>query len=251
MHRELEIGIVVAGTRVVRCRETEYEAEAGSIVAFAPGEAHGGHPVGGAGSAYRGFLLPTAPGPAREGSLIPPGDHLRFESPVIRDRPLARRLARIHASFDGGVATPTPDQELLEAIEALFGTHSRLTPPGKPAAASSTAAVQAARWRIERDFAAPLRLSALAAAAGVSTFHLIRLFRAATGLTPHAYLEQVRVHRASELLRQGMGVSLVACLTGFADQSHLTRQFRKLVGVPPGEYRRRTCASPARRRRPA
>jgi AraC-like DNA-binding protein len=48
----------------------------------------------------------------------------------------------------------------------------------------------------------------------------------------------VRVHRAAELLRGGMSASMVASATGFADQSHLTRLFKRLVGVPPGAYQR-------------
>ena len=52
------------------------------------------------------------------------------------------------------------------------------------------------------------------------------------------YLEMVRVERARALLRQGEPISRVAFDTGFSDQSHLTRRFKRVVGVPPGQYAR-------------
>jgi AraC-like DNA-binding protein len=71
----------------------------------------------------------------------------------------------------------------------------------------------------------------------LSPFHLLRVFRAAVGLPPHAYQIQLRVARAKELLRAGMPIAAVAVEVGFVDQSHLTRHFKRLVGVPPGRYR--------------
>lgn len=82
-------------------------------------------------------------------------------------------------------------------------------------------------------------LADMAAVARVSPYHFARQFRAATGLPPHRYLIMRRVERAKELLRCGEEVSLaqVATRAGFSDQSQLTRHFRRLVGVTPGQFR--------------
>jgi AraC-like DNA-binding protein len=80
-------------------------------------------------------------------------------------------------------------------------------------------------------------LVALARTAGLSHFHLCRVFRRDVGLTPHVYQEQVRVRRAKEL-RQGVAIALAAVEAGFYDQAHLTRRFKRIVGVTPGEYAR-------------
>jgi AraC-like DNA-binding protein len=85
-------------------------------------------------------------------------------------------------------------------------------------------------------------LESLAAAAGVSPFHLVREFTRATGMSPHRYLVQTRVRRAGELLAKGAPVSDVAATVGFADQSHLTTQFRRYVGTTPALYRRGLAA---------
>ena len=73
---------------------------------------------------------------------------------------------------------------------------------------------------------------------GLSQFALLRAFRAATGLPPHAYLNQVRVRRARLLLDDGVPAADVAGQVGFADQAHLTRHFKRVVGVPPAAYQR-------------
>ncbi len=72
---------------------------------------------------------------------------------------------------------------------------------------------------------------------GLSAWHLIRVFRKATGLTPHAWLIDRRVHQARELLRAGETPSLIAVQCGFADQAHLTRAFKARLGVTPGQYK--------------
>ncbi len=68
-------------------------------------------------------------------------------------------------------------------------------------------------------------------------FHLIRFFRKAIGLTPHAYLIQLRLEKAKDLLRRGQSLVDVSLSTGFTDQSHLTRHFKQKFGVTPGYYR--------------
>jgi AraC-like DNA-binding protein len=72
----------------------------------------------------------------------------------------------------------------------------------------------------------------------MSPFALLRAFRDETGLPPHAYLNQLRVRLARQLLDGGVAPALVAAEAGFADQAHLTRHFKRVVGVPPGAYQR-------------
>ena len=64
------------------------------------------------------------------------------------------------------------------------------------------------------------------------------------GLPPHAWLQQRRLEQARALLRDGCAPLSVALQLGFADQSHLTRQFKQVYGVGPGEYRKACQRSP-------
>ncbi|MCL4865018.1 MAG: AraC family transcriptional regulator [Gemmatimonadales bacterium] len=79
----------------------------------------------------------------------------------------------------------------------------------------------------------------LARATGLTHYAVLRVFRRATGIPPHRYLTQLRVRRAGELLRAGHPPAMVARAVGFADQSHMNRHFRRLVGVTPGTFTRR------------
>ena len=76
----------------------------------------------------------------------------------------------------------------------------------------------------------------------MSPFHFARVFRRATGLPPHSWLMQRRVERARALLKVGCTPLTVAMQLGFADQSHLTRQFKQTYGIGPGAYRK-ACAT--------
>jgi AraC-like DNA-binding protein len=70
----------------------------------------------------------------------------------------------------------------------------------------------------------------------MSAFHLARCFKKQLGLPPHAYLTQLRLQRARRLLAGGLGLAEAAAAVGFYDQSALSRHFKKIYGVTPGQY---------------
>lgn len=72
---------------------------------------------------------------------------------------------------------------------------------------------------------------------GVSPYHMIRRFKNVCGLTPHQFQIQCRVRKAQRLLEEGRSVTEVAYATGFCDQSHFDRCFRKIVRLTPSEYK--------------
>ncbi|WP_369214839.1 helix-turn-helix domain-containing protein, partial [Streptomyces flavofungini] len=76
-----------------------------------------------------------------------------------------------------------------------------------------------------------------AAPLGLSRYQLLRAFRTSTGLPPYAWLAQHRVARARAHLEAGLRPAEAASLVGFADQAHLTRWFRRVLGVTPAAYR--------------
>ena len=94
---------------------------------------------------------------------------------------------------------------------------------------------------IQENFAQEIGLADIANAARVSPYHLARLFKQVTGVTPHQYLIGVRVDNARALLSAGAGkrsIADIAEAVGFADQSHLTRHVKRLLGVTPRELAR-------------
>jgi AraC family transcriptional regulator len=126
------------------------------------------------------------------------------------------------------------------AIEGLLLQMAALTSRRSSRAGGSGEPVwlRRVRDRIHAQFRGTLRMSDLAAEAGVHPVYLARAFRQRHACSPAEYARRLRVEAASELLaRSDMPLSQVALKAGFSDQSHLAHQFRRMVGVSPGRYR--------------
>lgn len=170
-----------------------------------------------------------------------------FPETVLYDPATAALLRRAHQAAEQG--DPLASSSLLTAALArLLRAHAApgLAATGEPAS-RAPASVRAVRELLPERLADAPTLAELAALTGLSQFALLRAFRHETGMPPHAYLNQLRVRRARLLLDSGLAPADVAAQTGFADQAHLTRHFKRIVGVPPAAYQRERLSSrPAR-----
>ncbi len=102
------------------------------------------------------------------------------------------------------------------------------------------------RDRIDRDYAHPLDVEALARGVHMSAGHLSREFRRAYGESPYSYLMTRRVERAMALLRRGdLGVTEVCFAVGCSSLGTFSTRFTELVGMPPSAYRRRAADAAA------
>jgi AraC-like DNA-binding protein len=100
------------------------------------------------------------------------------------------------------------------------------------------------RDRIDREYAQPLNVDALARDAHMSAGHLSRQFRLAYGESPYSYLMTRRIERAMALLRRGeLSVTEVCFEVGCSSLGTFTTRFTELVGMPPGAYRREQAGS--------
>ena len=153
---------------------------------------------------------------------------------------IASALLREALSGDVG------NRMLAESLANVLAVHLLRHYAGRPAQASSelsalpTRAVSQAVRFIHDNYARELSLSDIGVAARLSPFHLARVFKKAMGMSPHQYLVQVRVNTARALLTSGAGrqsLAEVATAVGFSDQSHLTRQFKRVLGMTPKQVR--------------
>jgi AraC-like DNA-binding protein len=157
---------------------------------------------------------------------------------VFRDRALRGALERAHAALAAGPADDLAvDEAVLRAVAALR-PHLRPGPPAHGRDRAEHAAVRRARRHLSERWDQRVTLAELAAAAGLSRFELVRRFREQTGVTPHAFQSNLRIDHARTLLAAGEAPAAVAAACGFADQPHLTRVFKRAVGVSPGRYAR-------------
>lgn len=264
-HDTFVLAVVEAGAASSRYRGGVALYRPGGVVVVEPGEPHDGEPAPG-GWRYRA-LYPSPALLARLAGAEPlaaacahaaaqaPGARRLFASSFLPDAPLAAQLAAAHAALAGAPRGDTLRGEVLlaDALGTLLRRHACATAAVRHAgdgtdAAGTARAVRAARALLHDDFARPLSLATLADAAQLAPARLARAFRLAVGLPPHAYLELVRVEQAKLRLRRGDPIADVAFATGFSDQSHLTRHFRRVVGVTPGVYARACAAARMGRR---
>jgi AraC-like DNA-binding protein len=235
-HAGYALGVIETGTEEFWYRGAVHRAPAGSIALINPDEVHTGHAADRRGWSYR-VLYPGVELLRRAASEVagrPRGVPL-FPEPVVRDAPLARLLRELHAALERSGCALERESRLVWTLTQLVARHAaQREPPGAPK--RERRAVRLAREYVEDNHAHNISLEELSRVAGLSRFHLLRSFRAEVGLPPHSYLNQVRVYRVKEPLRSGAGIAEAALETGFADQSHLTRHFKRLVGVPPGRY---------------
>jgi AraC-like DNA-binding protein len=156
---------------------------------------------------------------------------------VFRDRTLAAALTSAHGALAGEPPGLAIDEAVLAAVAALR-PHLKPGMPGRARWHAEHAAVRRASDHLRERWDQPVSLAELAGVAGLSRFELVRRFRQQTGVTPHAFQVNLRVERARALLASGSAPAAVAAACGFADQPHLTRTFKRAVGVTPGRYAR-------------
>ncbi|HEU4321728.1 MAG TPA: AraC family transcriptional regulator [Roseiflexaceae bacterium] len=155
---------------------------------------------------------------------------------ILRDPALIGRFRSLFRTLAGG---PRPGYDTL-----LAGLLSRLPRQANLPALELPSPVARARAFLDRHYAEPIPLPQLARQAGLSESQLTRAFHAAIGLPPHAYQLNLRLLRARRMLAAGVPIAEVAGATGFADQSHLTRLFKRMAGVTPGQYALASRAPP-------
>ncbi len=245
VHDGYAIGVVLSGVEEFECGGDVHRAGPGTVVTVNPDHGHTGHAGAPGGWAYR-MLYPsigTLTAIAAELSLARGTPY--FPDQVIPDAQGAALLVAAHRAAEGGGAAERAagrGGELAASSLAHAAFAHLLLRHAKPRAATlgggaGDRAVREARDILHERLPDPPTLGALADEVGARPFALLRAFKAATGLPPHAYLNTLRVRRARELLDSGATPAAVAAEVGFTDQAHLTRHFKRIVGVTPGAYR--------------
>jgi AraC-like DNA-binding protein len=169
-----------------------------------------------------------------------------FGPSLVDDPGTAELITGVHRAAEAGNALAA-DSLLRVAVARLLARHGRSAAARAPySAGARTAAL--AREALEARMADPPSLERLAAELGTSPFALLRAFRSAYGMPPHTWLTDARIRRARRLLESGGTPAEAALAVGFTDQPHLNRHFTRIVGVPPGAYRRERAVMGATRR---
>jgi AraC-like DNA-binding protein len=234
-HDAYLFGVTEQGVQAFRCRGSTRASAAGMVMAFNPDDPHDGHAAARDGFTYAMLHLGTdlvadilADARGRRAGLP------LFTEPVVDDGPLAGRLRRLNARLLDGATRLEAQELVMGAVVAMVRRHA-----GRDVVAptpSGDGAPSRVRDLLHDRFADDLGADDLARAVGLSRFQLYRQFLERYGVPPSAYQRQVRLREARRRLAAGVAIAAVAAETGFADQSHLTRWFRRTYGITPRVY---------------
>jgi AraC-like DNA-binding protein len=231
-HPEYKLGVSEGGTGTFFYRGERYVTGPGKLLVIHPNEAHTCTATG----AWR-YLYADPNVVAnivrtfdRNGDIEP-----LLLPPVIDDAQLAELVLQAHRAMDDGASQLDQESTFYEAICEVLVRHASLPDiPRKQECAN----IRRVQDNLEARFHENVSLHELAELAGTSAPYLSRVFSKVVGIPIQVYHSQVRVRRAQQMLMAVESLANVAYATGFADQSHFTRHFKRFIGVPPGTYSR-------------
>jgi AraC-like DNA-binding protein len=228
-HDELHLCAYTAGSGYLHCRGTTYLAAVGDLVLT-----HNNWVPNGQNVSFLSLYIDERALSHAVHEITGRPDVAQLDlTHMFRDEvPLKRYFFRMYSAVETCASRLEAEAALLELIELLIVPASPVPRRTEPI---SLPVKRARSYLVERA-SQSISLADLGEVAGLSPFHLHRLFLRQCGMPPHAYQTLLRINRAKQLLRTGLPLSEIAAATGFADQSHFTRHFRRLVGVPPGRY---------------
>ncbi|WP_250287129.1 AraC family transcriptional regulator [Streptomyces atroolivaceus] len=240
-HDTYSFGITDVGAQSFRCRGGDHTSGAGMVMAFNPDEVHDGRAAVDVGYQYRivhigpsvvcDILTDVSDGQA--------GGMPLFMRPVLTDPVLTRALARLHAALVGCSGRMEREELLTLAVLAMAERGATQAPRKRTLMdQAQRQAAGRAHSLLNDAFLEPISSDDLAEAAGCSRFAVYRAFRQEYGMPPSGYQRLLRLRRARHLLTGGLSPAAAAAASGFADQAHFSRWFKRTYGITPGTFRR-------------
>jgi AraC-like DNA-binding protein len=234
VHEALLVAATEAGGSEIEAAGVPDEAHGEALLVVNPAEPHASRMRRSRGWRYRSFYLTESAMAAVCEALgivrLPP-----IDQGMIRAPDLVGAFLRLHRALEAGADALRQRELLVTAFGELVRRHGGGRLPAGPPPRDRALLDRALATMRERH-AERLTLDDLALAAGLTPFQLIGLFRRGVGMTPHAYLTQVRLGIACHHLRRGAAIAEAAAAAGFYDQSALTNHFRRSYGMTPLQY---------------
>lgn len=227
-HDNYLIGLTLEGAEDLVQSGRRWLSRPGQVRLINPFELHEGGAADGGAWRYEAIYVPEALMAEATGGAAP-----RFGAAVVDDAALACALRQLFAILRASQEPLERQSRFIDFAALALAPHTGIAPPQ---AKAEPFAVRRVRDHLHAHALTRVTLDQLAIEAQLSKFHLLRLFKTATGFTPWRYQAHLRIETAKRLLRAGEPASQVADACGFVDQSHFTRMFKSMLGITPAVY---------------
>ncbi len=232
MHKTFSVGAIDHGSVIYQVEGQSAILRPGSLALINPEKLHSCNPAESCRRSYYMLHLDVDWCLKLQQSLW----ELQYFSPVnailLEDGAVYRKYIHTMNLFMNGGELLEKEQKLAELVEAIF---VQVCQPATKRNSPSQQ-IEQLKLQLSMDLQRDLSMQQLSTTVGANPYTLLRHFKAATGLTPHAYRLNCKIERARKLLQKGVELSQVALDCGFFDQSHFHRHFKAQTTVTPREY---------------
>jgi AraC-like DNA-binding protein len=233
-HDALVVAVTEAGGTEFKSRGEVHEATTAELLVFNPAEPHSGRMARSRRWRYRGLYLNEA---ALDSLARTLGiDKLPyFTTNIFTDADLIGSFLNLHQSLQLRGDALLERERLVDSFGQLFRRHGA-GGAGIPTARPDNPTITRLQALMRERYREPLTLEEIGRTEGLTPFQLIGLFKRTVGLTPHAYLTQLRLKAAIGEMQAGTRLAEAALAAGFYDQSALTTHFKRAFGITPLQW---------------
>jgi len=228
-HDEYSIALITTGNHNFTCNKDDFSARPGDIRLINPYDIHVCK------SKTWGYITFTPDNNFVEAfseSCQKELHNITFANPVIQNHKLSQLFLDLNSATKEWQDELMAENILEELVVNLISSYSNCTIKTKEISYSRAKLSQVVEY-MKSNFDESLKLENLAEISGLSKYHFLRKFKEEFNMTPHAYLLQIRIHNAKNMLLENTNLSEIAISCGFSDQSHFTRVFNKVYGMSP------------------
>lgn len=227
-HDEFSFGVIDVGCADYQNLSSQHTICAGDTVLINPGDVHACNPKQGLWS-YRMLFLdtPWLTALQQESELTSSLDYQAFATCLRRDKQTYQGFAHLFSTLTQSHSPLAMETLLIDYLMPMFAVRAE---------SRVSAQLYRAKERLIEQLETAPSLTELAKEVGISRYHLIRSFKGAYGLSPHAFLLDAKIKAAKRQLKQGQSIADITFALGFNDQSHFQHQFKKRLAVTPRQY---------------
>lgn len=218
----------------VYCRKSSFMRK-GELALFNPGVVHSGVlPHSDSCISYRVLKLESEVLQHANREFTQKDGLPEFNQVLTQDAQTAGAMRQLVNAIHCDASRLTLDTAVSRVAASLLAKHCDVHP--RVPQTQEPTAVRIVREYLRENLSDKVTLDELAALAGLSRYHLLRVFRQTVGLPPHHYHIQLRIDHSRKLLRAGLPLAQIALESGFTDQSHFSNTFRRYTGATPRQY---------------